>query len=80
MITSVAEADMVRLTSYMTTDPLMVPKALSDVLHYFDGRSTRSALEAISAEGLDVDRAAVRRLVDFEVLIEEDSGDAGPSK
>jgi hypothetical protein len=64
--------DRLRVTAYNGLDPLVIPRALGDALHFFDGRPTRSALAAIAAEtGLRVDRAAVRRLVDFEVLVED---------
>ncbi len=44
-----------------------------DVLHYFDGRPTDRALEAITMEtGIQVTRSMVRRLVDFGVLIPTD--------
>lgn len=66
-----AGADRVRLTTYRASDPLIIPRTLGDVLHFFDGRPTRSALAAIAAEaGLDVEPAVVRRLVDFEVLVD----------
>lgn len=65
-------ADRLRMTSYRAYDPLVIPKALGDALHHFDGRPTRSALAAIARDnGLDVERAVVRRLVDFDVLIED---------
>ncbi|HEX9818934.1 MAG TPA: hypothetical protein VGD07_04900 [Methylomirabilota bacterium] len=64
--------DRLRVTAYRAYDPLVIPRTLGDVLHHFDGRPTRSALAAIAAEsGLEVDRAVVRRLVDFEVLVED---------
>jgi hypothetical protein len=72
--------DRLRVTAYRATDPLVIPRALGDVLHFFDGRTTRSALAAIAVEaGLEVDRAVVRRLVDVEVLV-EDGADAGESR
>jgi hypothetical protein len=52
----------------------VIPKALGDALHHFDGRPTRSALAAIASDtGLDIERAVVRRLVDFDVLVEDTS-------
>ena len=64
--------DRLRVSAYSAYDPLVIPKALGDALHFFDGRPTRSALAAIAAEaGLEVERPVVRRLADFEVLVEE---------
>jgi Fe-S-cluster containining protein len=65
-------AGRLRMTSYRAYDPLVIPKALGDALHHFDGRPTRSALAAIASDtGLDIERAVVRRLVDFDVLVED---------
>ena len=66
--------DRVRVTAYRAYDPLEIPKALGDVLHFFDGRDTPSTLLAISADsGIELDTAVVRRLVDFDVLVEDHS-------
>jgi hypothetical protein len=46
-----------------------MPERLARALHYFDGRFTEEALEAISREqGLQVDLSLVRRMVDFGLL------------
>jgi Fe-S-cluster containining protein len=67
------DADHVRLSTYNALDPLVIPRALGDALHHFDGRPTRAALAAITADtGLELERAAVRRLVDFEVVVDAD--------
>ncbi|MGH7388842.1 MAG: hypothetical protein ACREM3_05220 [Candidatus Rokuibacteriota bacterium] len=59
-----------RVSAYSVSDPLDLPKALMDVLPYFDGRTTDQALQAIEDhEGLRIDRTLVRRLVDFEILV-----------
>ena len=62
--------DVVELTTYSGHDPLTVPKVLFDVLHVFDGRSTARALTAAAEAGVEMDRAVVRRLVDFGVLVD----------
>jgi hypothetical protein len=65
--------DYTRVVTYSPCDPIEIPKAAMDVLHYFDGRPTRRALEAIAKEtGLQVKPSMVRRLVDFGVLISTD--------
>jgi len=69
--------DRLRLSAYRPYDPLVIPKALGDVLHFFDGRPTRAALAAIARAGLEVDPAVVRRLVDFGVLVGEDTDTSG---
>lgn len=69
-------ADRVRVVGYTRLDPLEMPRALYDVLHVFDGRSTRAALRTIaSSGGPSIDVAVVRRLIDHGVL-----GDAQPSE
>ncbi len=58
-----------RVVAYSPYDPLVMPEPLIRVLHYFDGRLTEDALEAISKkEGLSVDVSLVRRMVDFGIL------------
>ncbi len=55
--------------SYSKLDPLQLPKALTDVLHYFDGRPTDEVLQAIATEnGLKIDKGVIRKLVDFDIL------------
>jgi hypothetical protein len=71
MTTVPVGADRIRVTTYRASDPLIIPRALGDVLHFFDSRPTRSALAAIAGQaGLDGEPAVVRRLVDFEVLVD----------
>jgi hypothetical protein len=58
-----------RVASYSPFDPLLMPEPLARVLHYFDGRPTEEALEAIlTEEGVRIDLSLVRRMVDFGVL------------
>jgi len=68
------DGDEARVVGYSGLDPLLVPRPLVDVLHVFDGRPVRDALAAAARLGVELDRAAVRRLVDFGVL--EDAGTA----
>jgi len=70
MQVSAVGQDVVELTAYSGYDPLAVPRMLFDVLHVFDGRSTAQALTAAAAAGVEMDRAVVRRLVDFGVLVD----------
>jgi hypothetical protein len=64
------ENAMTRVNTYNAYDPLDVPQAVMELLHYFDGRPTESALAAIATErGVGLDRALVRKLVDFKLLV-----------
>jgi hypothetical protein len=59
-----------RVNSYSVYDPLDVPQAVMELLHYFDGRPTERALAAIADErGVRVEPALVRKLVDFKLLV-----------
>lgn len=59
-----------RVSTYLSSDPLDVPNTLMEVLHYFDGRPTESAIAAIENEcGVRLDRALVRKMVDFMLLV-----------
>jgi hypothetical protein len=63
-----------RVTTYSAIDPLELPQRLIAVLHYFDGRPTLDAMEAIEEhEGIKLDAALVRKLADFEILIPNES-------
>ena len=63
-----------RVTTYSAIDPLDLPQRLIAVLHYFDGRPTLDAMEAIEEhEGIKLDAALVRKLADFEILIPNES-------
>jgi hypothetical protein len=45
-------------------------RVLLEALPYFDGRPTNQAIAAAAERGVIVDRAVVRRLVDFGVLVD----------
>ena len=63
-------ADTQVISSYSGSDPIELPKSLLGVLHYFDGRPTKQALAAISAErSIKINHALVRKLVDFKILV-----------
>lgn len=63
-----------RIWAHSGADPLDIPRALMDALPYFEGRTTAQALGAIETEEhLRLDPALVRRLVDFEILVQADS-------
>jgi hypothetical protein len=64
------ENAMTRIITYSVYDPLDVPQAVMELLHYFDGRPTERALAAIAEErGVSLDPALVRKLVDFKLLV-----------
>jgi hypothetical protein len=63
------EGSAYKVVGYSPFDPLLMPEPLARVLHYFDGRPTEKALEAILTEqGIRIDLSLVRRMVDFGVL------------
>jgi hypothetical protein len=63
--------DSAEVIGYSGFDPLRVPRRLVEVLHHFDGRPTREALDAIAGEhDLRLSDGLVRKLVDFGVLAE----------
>jgi Fe-S-cluster containining protein len=63
-----------RVATYTPFDPIRLPNELLGALRRFDGGSTRAALATILEEdGLELDAALVQRLVDFEVLVDEES-------
>jgi hypothetical protein len=58
-----------RVSTYSPYDPLELPRALADVLHRFDARPVDDALETIAeGDGLELDHALVRKLLDFKIL------------
>lgn len=61
-----------RLTSYSPNDPLVVPERLATALQRFDGtRATNDVIfDIVAEERMGVNRALIRRLVDFGVLVE----------
>lgn len=51
-------------------DPVYLPAMLFAVLHYFDGRPTPEALEAMVEErGMSIDAELMRHLLDYGVLV-----------
>jgi hypothetical protein len=62
----------VALIGYQRNDMLLLPRALADALERFDGRKpTAQVCDEITWQaGTELDRAAVRRLVDFGVLVQ----------
>jgi hypothetical protein len=64
---------MTRISTYTEYDPLDVPQAVMELLHYFDGRPTEDALAAIAGErGISLDPALVQKMVDFKVLVPQE--------
>ena len=61
--------DRVAAATYSPYNPAVLPNALRDALHYFDGRPTAEAIDAIRRErGVEIGEADVRMLVDHEIL------------
>jgi len=62
-------AEGVLAETYSATDPIGLPSLLLAVLHHFDGRPTATVLDQLAQEqGLALDEAFLRELVDFAVL------------
>jgi hypothetical protein len=61
--------------TYSIYDPLRLSPELLAVLPHFDGRPSDEVLEEIRVQrGIRLDPALVRRMADFRVLLEDDSG------
>jgi hypothetical protein len=59
----------VALTGYSPNDLVVLSSSLAEALHFFDGRRpTDEVCEQIVSRGIPLDRATLRRLVDFGVL------------
>lgn len=54
---------------YSHYDPLVIPVEMVAALRRFDGRPTGQVLEALAGEGVSLDEAALRQLVECEVLV-----------
>ena len=64
------ENAMTRVSTYSDYDPLDIPQAVVELLHYFDGRPTEQALTAVAEErGVSLEPALVRKMVDFKLLV-----------
>lgn len=60
-----------RLSSYSTYNPLVVPNEMAYLLQYFDGSSIEDTVDRIKEEhDLDIDLNLIQRLMDFGVLEE----------
>lgn len=63
-----SEASLV--TTYSAHDPIALPAPLFGVFHYFDGRPTEQALQAMLDErGIALDPLLLRRLIDHRILV-----------
>jgi len=63
------------IVAHSSFDPLDVPSRLLDVLRYFNGRPTTDVVKAISAEhGIKLHPSLIRKLTDFEVLVDAKKG------
>lgn len=69
-----------RVVSYSGHDPLMMSENLARALSHFSGQPCAEALGSIHAElGLKMAPGLLRRLVDFELLVECDTHTAEPT-
>jgi len=63
-----------RVRTYSSIDPLEVPNIVMALLHYFDGRPTDDAVDAIAAKtGIRLESGLVRKMVDFGLLVPPDT-------
>lgn len=61
------------LSSYSALDPVVLPRVVIDLLHYFDARPTDEALVNIrNGQNIEFDTSLVRKLADFQILIPTD--------
>jgi hypothetical protein len=66
-----SDGESMRVASYSPFDPLELPRALADLLHRFDGRRVEHVLGTLAdGDGIELDPAQVRKLVDFKILEE----------
>jgi hypothetical protein len=64
------DQDSSSVVSYSQIDPLELPRALLEVLPYFDGRPTHQAIADVSAaEGLNLHPQLILKLTDFGLLV-----------
>jgi hypothetical protein len=62
----------VAVAAYSPLDPIELPRRLLELLHHFDGQSTSKSMASIERrEGIRLSPSLVRKLTDFELLIEE---------
>lgn len=54
--------------TYLTIDPIVLPRRLWEHLGVFDGRPVAEALEALAEKGVTVDRALLERLSEWDVI------------
>ena len=68
--------DVARVSTYSAFDPVEIPTAVMESLHYFDGRRTDDALASIAAEkSIRLDPSLVSKMVDFGLLVPSDQPD-----
>lgn len=63
-------AESVDCTTTNAFDPLSIPRALFERLHFFDGRPTREVLAALKRDGVELSPLVVRKLVDHQFLVD----------
>ena len=66
-----------RVATYSSLDPLELPREVLDLLAMFDGRPTDEVIESTRENrGVELGRDLLRKLVDFELLVPDENGDA----
>jgi hypothetical protein len=63
------DAERCHIRGYSNYDPIELPTAVLDVLARFDGRPVDDVIAELGGEGVEIERALVRRLVDLGVLV-----------
>jgi hypothetical protein len=72
--------DQVQIVSYSANAPLLLPAVVLNLLPYFQGRTVDEAIQAIDEqEHIEMESALVRKLLDFEILVEAESSLPTPS-
>jgi hypothetical protein len=68
--------DTARVSTYSAFDPVDIPTAVMESLHYFDGRKAEAAIASIAAEkGIRLDPSLVSKMVDFGLLVPPGTSD-----
>ena len=70
-----------QVAAYSSSDPLVLPMDVLNLLSYFEGRTVDDALQAIrQGTEFEMEPALVRKLVDFGILVDAKGGDIDVQK
>lgn len=58
-----------RVVTWSALDPLDLPASVLGVLHHFDGRTTREAIQGAYRDGVRLDFELLQRLMDADILL-----------